>query len=215
MSDRFQNIATELADAGRAFHGRSWMLGTSGNLSAVVDHDPFRLAITRSGVDKGSLTPEQIPELDGDGNKVAEYPGHPSAETRLHLAVVRSRDAGAVFHTHSMWATIVSEGYGDQRGLWIEGYEMLKGLEGVATHEHSEWIPILENSQDMAELADRIDQVPQDKKVLFICAAGVRSGLACELAVSLGYGTENIFNIEDGTPFWIEGGHPTSYGDDP
>ena len=32
------------------------------------------------------------------------------------------------------------------------------------------------------DLADRIDQVPQDKKVLFICAAGVRSGLACELA---------------------------------
>lgn len=159
MSDRFQNIATELADAGRAFHGRSWMLGTSGNLSAVVDHDPFRLAITRSGVDKGSLTPEQILELDGDGNKVAEYPGHPSTETRLHLGIVGSRDAGAVFHTHSMWATIVSEAFGDQRGLWIEGYEMLKGLEGVATHEHSEWIPILENSQDMAELADRIDQV--------------------------------------------------------
>ena len=65
------------------------------------------------------------------------------------------------------------------------------------------------------DLPDRIDQVPQDKKLLFICAAGVRSGLACELAAAMGYDTENLFNIEDGTPFWIQGGHPTSYGDDP
>ena len=65
------------------------------------------------------------------------------------------------------------------------------------------------------DLADRIDEVPQGKKVLFICAAGVRSGLACELAASMGYDTDNLYNVEDGTPFWIEGNHPTSYGDDP
>ena len=65
------------------------------------------------------------------------------------------------------------------------------------------------------DLPDRIDQVPQDKKVLFICAAGVRSGLACELAVSMGYDSGKLYNVEDGTPFWIEGNHPTSYGDDP
>lgn len=65
------------------------------------------------------------------------------------------------------------------------------------------------------DLPGQMDQVPQDKKVLFICAAGVRSGLACELAASMGYDSGNLYNIEDGTPFWIEGGHPTSYGDDP
>ena len=35
----------------------------------------------------------------------------------------------------------------------IEGYEMLKGLEGVATHEHREWIPIIGNDQNMERLA--------------------------------------------------------------
>jgi rhodanese-related sulfurtransferase len=65
------------------------------------------------------------------------------------------------------------------------------------------------------DLGDRIDQVPQDKKVLFICAAGVRSGLACELAASMGYDSENLYNVEDGTPSWIAGNHPTSFGDDP
>ena len=65
------------------------------------------------------------------------------------------------------------------------------------------------------DLPGQIDQVPQDKKVLFICAAGVRSGLACELAASMGYDTDSLYNIEDGTPSWIQGGFPTSYGDDP
>ncbi len=65
------------------------------------------------------------------------------------------------------------------------------------------------------ELADRIDEAPRDKRLLFICAAGVRSGLACEVASSMGYDTENLYNIEDGTPSWIAGGHPTSYGNDP
>ena len=60
------------------------------------------------------------------------------------------------------------------------------------------------------DLADRISEMPQDKKVLFICAAGVRSGLACEVAATMGFDTENLYNIEDGTPYWIAGVHPTN-----
>ena len=65
------------------------------------------------------------------------------------------------------------------------------------------------------DLLDRIGELPKDKKLLFICAAGVRSGLACEMAASMGYSTENLYNVEDGTPTWIEKNHPTSYGNDP
>ena len=64
------------------------------------------------------------------------------------------------------------------------------------------------------DLPGRMDEVPQDKKVLFICAAGVRSGLACEIAASMGFESENLYNIEDGTPGWEDNGHPISYGDD-
>ena len=66
---------------------------------------------------------------------------------------VRVRGAGAVLHTHSLWSTLLSDCHAAAGGLAIEGYEMLKGLEGVATHEHREWIPILENDQDMVRLA--------------------------------------------------------------
>ena len=65
------------------------------------------------------------------------------------------------------------------------------------------------------EVLARIDELPKDRKLLFICAAGVRSGLACEMAAATGLEANVLFNIEDGTPAWIEKSHPTSYGMDP
>ena len=64
------------------------------------------------------------------------------------------------------------------------------------------------------DLIARIDELPEDKKLLFICAAGVRSGLACEMAAAMGVDSDRLFNIEDGTGPWIEKGYPTSYGED-
>ena len=62
------------------------------------------------------------------------------------------------------------------------------------------------------ELPDRIDELPKDKKLLFICAAGVRSGLACDVAASMGLPQDILYNIEDGTPTWISKNLPTDYG---
>ena len=64
------------------------------------------------------------------------------------------------------------------------------------------------------DLLGRIDELPQDKNLLFICAAGVRSGLACEMAAAMGMDTDKLFNVEDGAGPWIEKGYPTSYGSD-
>ena len=61
----------------------------------------------------------------------------------------------------------------------------------------------------------RIEEIPKDKKLLFICAQGGRSGLACEMAAAMGLDTESLYNIEEGTAAWIEKGHPTSYGAEP
>jgi len=65
------------------------------------------------------------------------------------------------------------------------------------------------------EVLNRIDELPDGDKLLFICAAGVRSGLACEMAAAMGIPSERLFNIEEGTGAWIENHLPTSYGMDP
>jgi len=151
--DQLENQSAQLAELAHAFHGRGWVLGTSGNFSAVVEREPLRIAITASSLDKGRLLPEHILEVGSDGRALKPNQGRPSAETLLHVAIVRNRGAGAVLHTHSVWSTILSDYHIGHGGFFIEGYEMLKGLEGVTTHEHREWLPILENSQDMEALA--------------------------------------------------------------
>jgi methylthioribulose-1-phosphate dehydratase len=148
-------VAPQIAELARLCYARGWAPGTSGNFSATVSRDPLRLAITASGVDKGTLTPGDIVEMDGLG-RVVTGSGRPSAESSLHLAVARARGAGAVLHTHSIWSTIISES-GDH-GVAIEGYEMLKGLDGVVTHDHREWLPVFENTQDWAAAAPEVER---------------------------------------------------------
>jgi methylthioribulose-1-phosphate dehydratase len=108
-----------------------------------------------SGVDKGELTAEQILLVD-EAARVVNGARKPSDETLLHFEIVKQRGAGSVLHTHSVWNTILSDMFTDEHGVAIEGYEMLKGLQGVRTHEHREWLPIIGNSQDMPELAATI-----------------------------------------------------------
>jgi methylthioribulose-1-phosphate dehydratase len=154
-------ITPELTAIGRRFYDRGWVLGTSGNFSAVVNRDPLRLAITASSVHKGTLQVADILEVDERGVPVAVASGKPSAETLLHLEIVQRRHAGAVLHTHSVWGTVLS-GAGERDGLAISGFEMLKGLGGVSTHEHREWIPIVENDQDMARLSGVVGRVLEE-----------------------------------------------------
>jgi len=148
----------QLAKLARSCYARGWLLGTSGNFSAVVSRDPFCLAITSTGLDKGSLTADQFVRVDASGS-VVHGTGKPSAETALHLVVTRFRQASTVLHTHSVWSTLLSERHVRDRGLWIEGYEMLKGLQGVSSHQHREWLPILENDQDIPKLARKVENV--------------------------------------------------------
>jgi methylthioribulose-1-phosphate dehydratase len=150
------NIPRALAEVGQRCHARGWAFGTSGNFSAVISRDPFRLAISASGKDKRTLRADDILTVGPDGQPVEASQDRPSAETHLHLAIARMRQAGAIFHTHSTWSTILSDLYAATGGVSISGYEMLKGLQGVTTHEHREWIPILENDQDMARLAREV-----------------------------------------------------------
>jgi len=164
VSDRFPELAAQLVDVAAGFHARGWMLGTSGNLSALVARDPVRLAITRSGVDKGRLSPAHILEVDESGT-VLQGEGKASDETSLHVEIMRHRGAGSVLHTHSVSSTILSLAHEKEGGIALSGFEMLKGLAGVRTHEHREWVPVLPNTQDyvrlVADIAATLDRHPE------------------------------------------------------
>ena len=159
MANDFPELTANLAAIAKSFHGRGWLLGTSGTLSAVVQREPLRLAMSPSGVDKGELMPDQMLTINENARIVNQDFGKPSDESLLHIRIVKERGAGAVLHTHSVWNNILSDLYASEGGVTISGYEMLKGLQGVRTHEHSEWLPIIDNSQDMPALAESIGQI--------------------------------------------------------
>jgi methylthioribulose-1-phosphate dehydratase len=157
-----RDTAERLAGIVHGAHQRGWTLGTSGNFSAVVGTEPLRLLITPSGADKGTVAGDQMVTIDAHGRPV-DGASRPSAETSLHLAIVRARGAGAVSHTHSVWSTLLSDASAAAGGLAIEGYEMLKGLRGVTTHAHREWLPIIENTQDWAAEAPRVESLLREQ----------------------------------------------------
>src|SRR5262249_45295941 len=123
--------------------------------------EPLRLAITPTGLDKDRLTLTQFLEIDDNAN-VVRGEGRPSAEALLHITIVRCMNAAVVLHTHSVWSTVLSSVYASQGGITLDGYEMLKGLDGVRTYQHHEWLPILENSNNMIELAQRVSATLRD-----------------------------------------------------
>jgi methylthioribulose-1-phosphate dehydratase len=155
----FKNLALDLADCGREFYRRGWVLGTSGNFSALIESEPLKLCITASGNEKGDLDETHFLEVNAD-SEVLQGIGKPSAETLIHLAIYRFLpETKSILHTHSVWGTILSDVHFEKGYIEISGYEMLKGLAGVKTHEHTEKVPIIENSQDYIVLSNVIENV--------------------------------------------------------
>jgi len=147
-----------LRRAGQQFWNRGWSLGTSSNYSVVVDRNPTRLLITASGKDKGNLGVNDFVIVDEFGKATSDNQPKSSAETLLHCTAATRCGAGAVLHTHSVWATTLSHHFFGLGGIRIDDFEMLKGLEGITTHQSSCWLPIFDNTQDIAALQKQVVQ---------------------------------------------------------
>jgi len=150
-------LAGALCAAMTAIHRRGWCDGTGGNFSCVLQADPLQLLMAPSGVDKGSVSVDDLIVVDGEG-KVIQGRGRASAETLLHLAIIRSTGAATVLHTHSQSGTLLSQHYGPDEPsgvgmLRLQDLEMLKGLEGTRSHTTTVTLPVLANDQDIARLS--------------------------------------------------------------
>ena len=99
-----QEIRADLVRHSRLLVSEGLCIGTSGNLSVRVDD---RIFITPSGIRADVLAPDQIAELDLEGN-IVDAPARPSSESPFHTAIYKSTDAVAVVHCHSMYATALS-----------------------------------------------------------------------------------------------------------
>ena len=111
----------DVIQAGARAEARGWVPATAGNFSVRID--AAQIAITRSGVDKGELMPDDI-FIQNLGAPLR--PGS-SAEAGLHVRLYRDHpEIGAIFHVHSHGAVVVSRAHADEGAVRIEGWELQK-----------------------------------------------------------------------------------------
>ncbi len=147
----FARAAAAIIDAGRAAATRGWVPATSGNFSARIDETAF--AVTRSGVDKGALTADDLLAQPIDAALVKGS----SAEAALHLRLYRDApETGAIFHVHSPAASVIGRAHARYGVVRIEGWELQKALRGVTTHRSVIETPVFNNDQDVEALAARV-----------------------------------------------------------
>lgn len=150
-----QPLRTALIDVAHDFHGRGWMAGTAGNLSARADIDHFW--ITASGKPKGRLRESDFLLVRISDGAVVERlaaQDRPSAETSIHRVIYSLfPEACACLHGHSVEACLAAELAGPgAAGLTLPALEMVKGFDIWAEHPAVE-LPLFDNWLDVGRIA--------------------------------------------------------------
>jgi methylthioribulose-1-phosphate dehydratase len=147
-SPTWEDAAQSVITTGRRAYQRGWLPATSGNLSVRAENSD--IAITRTGVDKGSL---ELPDILRQPLAQSLLPGS-SAEAALHLRLYADHsDIGAVFHVHSLLSSVLGRLHATQGHIVLQGWEMQKAFAGVVTHETRVLLPVFTNSQDIQSLS--------------------------------------------------------------
>jgi len=156
----FEQRASELIDVGQQLYRRGMVPATSGNFSVRLTNE--ELAITVSGRHKGKLSQDDIMKVDNDGNSLDGR--RASAETLLHVHIYkRYPETRVVLHPHSVNATLLSRLCDEW--LVLQDYELLKAFPGIDSHECSVRVPVFDNDQNIARLAQKVDACLADMEV--------------------------------------------------
>jgi methylthioribulose-1-phosphate dehydratase len=133
---------------------------TSGNYSLRSKTTPEIAYVSESGIDKSKFTEDHFlplyyntrtmhPEYTSSGRKSSD-------ETDIHLSLYQITNANCVLHSHILDSLLFADLFYGKPFATIENLELLKGFKNVSTHDLKIQIPIFENTQDIATLAELI-----------------------------------------------------------
>ena len=153
-------LALTVTNIIHALDARGWTPATSSNFSwrtAEQAQNGPGFWISRSGVEKARFCETDWLLYDPVTNSVTEPDASPSAETALHTWVYGSDPtARCVLHVHSPAAVVVSRGLQSQGYLLLQGWELQKAFAGVDSHDTPVVIPVVANSQQMADITQAL-----------------------------------------------------------
>lgn len=161
FTDSNKLLASDLLDSIKFFNQKNWSPATSTNYS-VRSHNSDEYIISRSGVDKSKFNLEDLILINQKGEVLPPFniPGvKSSAETEIHTHIYKKYpNVNCVLHTHSVLGTVLSLAHLNDKQLRFEGFEIQKGLDGNLTHELESILPIVPNSQVMADILTSMDK---------------------------------------------------------
>jgi methylthioribulose-1-phosphate dehydratase len=149
-----EQILNSLAAEAARLSQLGYMGCTAGNVSALLATEPFAVAMSPSGVDKGKLMASDFIRIDQSAKALAGDTRKPSDEALLHVRIYLLVGCASVCHGHPPHAVAMSMQSGP--ALTVAGIEMQKAFAGITTHKGVHHLPIVDNSQDMEELADAV-----------------------------------------------------------
>lgn len=156
-----RNLIPELC---RQFYNLEWVTGTGGGIS--IKHEN-KIYIAPSGVQKERMCPDEMFVQDIEGKDLELPPAEKKLKksqcTPLFMCAYTSRNAGAVIHTHSKFAVMVTL-------LWpgkvfrVTHLEMIKGIRNqklgrALRYDEELVVPIIENTPFEEDLKDRMAEV--------------------------------------------------------
>lgn len=149
------SLAELICELCRGFYQLGWVSGTGGGISI---RGPEGIYMAPSGVQKERIRPEDVFVLDEDGEVVGgSTRGLRVSECRpLFMNAYRLRGAGAVMHSHSVWAVLAGRLFAPKGGpgeFVCTGLEMQKGLRGHGCFDTLR-VPIIANTPRESQLTE-------------------------------------------------------------
>ncbi len=138
----------------KEFYKLGWCTGSGGGIS--IKESESSIWIAPSGVHKEFVEPADLFLMDLEG-KVLDSPSSTKLKcsecTPLFLQAYKLRNAGAVLHSHSLSAVMITKLFSTE--FQCIDLEMIKGIQD---HKNTEWcrVPIIENTEFESELAESL-----------------------------------------------------------
>lgn len=153
-----EQVKKELAEVIRVYHQKGWSPATSTNYSFRLTERPDVIIVSRSGIDKSRFSEADFMEVDLYGKALPAYEGiRPSAETLIHCKLYQLfPEMMCIVHSHSVYSVLQS--MKNKQSVELSGYEVLKGFEGIKTHEITVQVPVFDNTQDMPAFAAVLEE---------------------------------------------------------
>jgi len=145
-------LKNELTETIHFLDSKGWAPAGSSNFSFRVPGEN-KYWISANGVNKSSLRSSDFMLIDVQGEPPENTEIKPPSGTLLHSLLYENPDINVVLHTYSISSTVISMAHKTEGEIKLSGYELLKGLSGVNTHDTTITVPVFANMQDIKRIS--------------------------------------------------------------